>query len=125
MNVCASHIFWTFCDQSQHIGMLLPVSQQAHLHGMEMGGGLLDHFVRPSICSSVHIFDRVCSIFPELLLSISWTAQPFLIFFIKLGMVMHYHEVMCRVEKLVLYLQCQGNSEHSYNQNMTIFYYIC
>ena len=36
-------------------------------------------------------------------------------------MMVYYHEVMCHVKKLVHYLQCQGHSDGSYNQNMTIF----
>ena len=40
------------------------------------------------------------------------------------GMAVCYHEVMCHVKKIVHYLQCQGHSEGSYNQNMTIFYNI-
>ena len=35
--------------------------------------------------------------------------------------MVYYHEVMCHAEKLVHYLQPQGNSEGLYNQNMTIF----
>ena len=42
-------------------------------------------------------------------------------FFTKLSMVMYYHEAMCRAEKLVHYLQCQGHSEGLYDQNITIF----
>ena len=52
-------------------------------------------------------------------LSISWTAQPFF-FLTNFGMVVYYHEVICHVEKLVHYLQCQGHSEGLYNQNMII-----
>ena len=47
----------------------------------------------------------------------SWTARPF---FIKLGMVVYNHKVMCHVEKLVHYIQCQCHSKSFYNQNMTI-----
>ena len=41
--------------------------------------------------------------------------------FIKLGMVPYCHKVMCPVEKLIHYLQCQGHSKGFYNQNMAIF----
>ena len=59
--------------------------------------------------------DRVPSISPE-------TLNHFLnIFFTKLGIAVNYHESMCHVEKLILYLQCQGHSEGLYNKNMTIF----
>ena len=51
-------------------------------------------------------------------LSISLPAQPF---FTKLGMVMYCHELMCHVEKVVHYLQGQGNSKSLCNQSMTIF----
>ena len=44
-------------------------------------------------------------------------------------MVVYYHEMMCRAEELVHYLQCQGHSKGLYNQNMTycwhIFYIAC
>ena len=40
-------------------------------------------------------------------------------------MVVYYHKAMCHVEKLVHYLQCQGHSKGLYNQNITIFYYVC
>ena len=63
-----------------------------------------------SVCTSVHVSDRVCSVSPELLK-----------IYTKLGMVVYYHEAMCHAEKLVHYLQCQGHSEGLYNQNMTIF----
>ena len=40
-------------------------------------------------------------------------------------MLVYYHEVVCHVDKLVHYLQCQGHnhihSEGLYNQNITIF----
>ena len=42
-------------------------------------------------------------------------------FFTKLCMVVYYHEVMCRAEKLVHYFQCQGHSRGLYNQNITVF----
>ena len=35
-------------------------------------------------------------------------------------MMKYYLEVMCPTEKLVHYLQCQGNSKGLYKQNMTI-----
>ena len=35
-------------------------------------------------------------------------------------MVVYYHEAVCRAEKLVHYLQCQGHSQGLCNQNMTI-----
>ena len=38
--------------------------------------------------------------------------------FNKLGMMVYYHEVVCHAEKLVHYLQCQGQSEGF--QNMAI-----
>ena len=43
-------------------------------------------------------------------------------FFTKLGRVVYYyHEAMCHVEKVVHYLQGQGNSKSLCNQSMTIF----
>ena len=35
-------------------------------------------------------------------------------------MVVYYHEVMCHVEKLVHYLQCQAHSKGLNKQNITI-----
>ena len=35
--------------------------------------------------------------------------------------MLYFHEVMCLVEKLVHYLQCQDDSEGLYNQNITNF----
>ena len=46
--------------------------------------------------------------------------STFFFFFTKLGIVVYYHESMCRAEKLVHYLQYQGHSEGLYNQDMTI-----
>ena len=46
-------------------------------------------------------------------------------FLTNFGMVVYYHEVICHVEKLVHYLQCQGHSEGLYNQNMIIFTESC
>ena len=40
----------------------------------------------------------------------------------QLGMVMHHHEPECLSARLVFCLQCQGHSEGSYNQNMTLIY---
>ena len=58
-----------------------------------------------SLCQSVvlSMCPVVCAQYPE----------PFHLFFFltKLVMVVHYHVVMCFVEKLVHYLQCQGHSE--------------
>ena len=67
-----------------------------------------------SLCLSVRLqlSDHVRSISPE---------PPNYFCFTKLGMVMHYHEAMCPVEKLVYCLKCQGDSEGLYNQNMTSF----
>ena len=47
---------------------------------------------------------------------IFWIAEPFTA---KLGMVMHHYEPDCLPKRLVCYLQGQGHSEGSYNQNMT------
>ena len=56
--------------------------------------------------------DCICSVSPE----------PLDHFFNKFGMVVYNDdEAMCRAEKLVHCLQCQGHSESLYNQNMTIF----
>ena len=41
-------------------------------------------------------------------------------FVTKLGMVMQQHEPECHVEKNVCYLQGQGNSKGSHDQNMTL-----
>ena len=65
-----------------------------------------------SICSSVCVSDRVHSVSPEPLNHFLYT---------KFGMMVYYHEAMCHAEKLVHYLQCQGHSEGSYNQNLTSF----
>ena len=35
-------------------------------------------------------------------------------------MIEYYLEAECHTEKLVHYLQCKGNSEGIYNQNITI-----
>ena len=35
---------------------------------------------------------------------------------------MQHHEPECHAEKVVCYLQGQGHSEGSYNQNMTLYY---
>ena len=51
-------------------------------------------------------------------LNISWTAQPH---FIKLSMVVYYHQAMCHAEKLIHYLQCQGHIKGLYNENTIIF----
>ena len=48
---------------------------------------------------------------------ISLTAQPFVT---KQGMVVYYHELECHAEKFVCYLQGQGHSEGSYDQNVTL-----
>ena len=45
------------------------------------------------------VSDRVRSVSPELLNHL---------FFTKLGMMVYFNKVMCLVEKLVHYLQCQG-----------------
>ena len=62
------------------------------------GGGISE-----SLCSSVCLSDHVRSVSPEPL-------NHFKKFFTRLCIVMYYHEVMCYVEKLVHYLQCQGHS---------------
>ena len=64
------------------------------------------------------VSDRVRSVSPEPLNQ----PPPLLFFFIKLGMVVYYHEAICHVEKLVHYLQ--SHSEGLYYQNITIFCYI-
>ena len=66
-----------------------------------------------SVCSFVPRSDLVLTIFPEPL-------NHYYYFFTKLGMVVYYHEVMCHAEKVVHYLQCQGQSKGLYNQNMTV-----
>ena len=64
-----------------------------------------------SVCSSVHASYHVRSVSPELLNH----------FLLNFCMMEYYHEAMCRVEKLVHYLQCQGHSKGLYNQNLTFF----
>ena len=56
---------------------------------INMGGGHVG--ITLSICSAVCVSNRVRSISPELLINF--------FFFTKLGMVVYYHEVMCRAEK--------------------------
>ena len=75
----------------------------------KLGGGV-DIGITPSICP----FVRSCPF------DISWTAQPF---FTKLGMALYHHEVMCLVQKLFHYLQCQGHSKGLCNKNMPFFFF--
>ena len=63
-----------------------------------------------SVCSSVHASYHVRSVSPELLNH----------FLLNFCMMEYYHEAMCRVEKLVHYLQCQGHSKSLNKQNITI-----
>ena len=74
------------------------------------GGIYFNHFVHLSVCNSVSVSNHVCWISPESL-------NHF--FLTKFGMGVYYHEVMCHVNKLVHYIQCQ--CESLYNQNQTIF----
>ena len=65
----------------------------------------------------------VCSddVFPVcLIVSAQYLLNRSTIFLTKLGMVVHYHELMCHAETLVHYFQCQGHSEGLTKQNMTI-----
>ena len=80
-------------------------------YGKGVGEVYLNHFV----CPSVHL--SFCPCVQVCLDNISWTAQLYLT---KFGMVVYY-EVKCHAQKLVHYLQFQGNSEGFYNQNMIIF----
>ena len=66
-------------------------------------GGIIGLTLSVSLCPSVCVSDFVWGPF--------WT---------KLGMVVYHHEVVCRAQKLVQYLQCQGYSKGLYNQNMTV-----
>ena len=46
-----------------------------------------------------------------------WTTWPFAVI---LGMVMHHYQPQCHLKRLVCYLQGQGHTDGSYDQNVTI-----
>ena len=65
--------------------------------------------VRSSVCHAVRVSGFVRTISPEPLNLLT-----------NLGVVVYYHEMECHAEKLINYLQWQGQSEGLHGQNISV-----